>query len=284
MRIDLHAHSTRSDGTEPPAVVVEQAAAAGLDVVALTDHDTYDGWDEAAEAVATTGVALVRGIEISCSHRGISIHLLGYLPDPANAALEAELEHARASRETRMERMVAAMAADGIPVTFADVLAQLDTTETTIGRPHLADALVARGVVPDRDAAFTDLLHNSSRYYVSHYAPDPVAAVRLVRAAGGVPVMAHPFAGKRGRTVDDAVIEAMARAGLFGLEADHRDHDEAQRRHAQALAADLGLAVTGSSDYHGTGKLNRLGERTTDPDVLARIEDEARSGIPVLRQ
>ncbi len=179
--------------------------------------------------------------------------------------------------------MVAAMAADGIPVSIDDVRAQLETPDTTIGRPHLADALVARGVVPDRDAAFTDLLHNASRYYVSHYAPDPVTAVRLVRGAGGVPVMAHPFAGKRGRTVDDPVIEAMAKAGLFGLEADHRDHDEAQRAHAHALATDLGLAVTGSSDYHGTGKLNRLGERTTDPEVLARIEDQARGGIPVLR-
>jgi predicted metal-dependent phosphoesterase TrpH len=283
MRIDLHTHSTHSDGTEPPAVVMGQARAAGLDVVALTDHDTYDGWTEAARAVGPTGVALVRGIEISCSHRGISIHLLGYLPDPADAALAAELEHARTSRETRMERMVAAMAADGIPVTYADVLDQLDTPDTTIGRPHLADALVARGVVPDRDSAFVDLLHNSSRYYVSHYAPDPVAAVRLVRAAGGVPVMAHPFAAKRGRTVGDEVVEAMAHAGLFGLEADHRDHDEEQRRHAHRLAADLGLAVTGSSDYHGTGKLNRLGERMTGPEVLAAIEDQARGGIPVLR-
>lgn len=280
--IDLHTHSTASDGTQPPADLVADAARAGLTTVALTDHDTTAGWGEAEDAAVRLGVHLVRGIEVSCSHRGISIHLLGYLVDPEHEGLVAELVHARESRVTRLERMVERLAADGIPVTMKDVRAQV-TPGATVGRPHIADALVARGVVPSRDEAFTRYLHNSSRYYVSHYAPDPVRAVELVRAAGGVAVMAHPFAGRRGRVVDDAVIRRMAGAGMAGLEVDHRDHDEAEREHGRRLAAELDLLVTGSSDYHGTGKLNRLGENTTAPDVLAAIEAQATSGVEVVR-
>ncbi|NNM45868.1 PHP domain-containing protein [Knoellia koreensis] len=282
MRIDLHTHSTASDGTQPPQDVVAEASRAGLDVVALTDHDTYAGWPAAVAAAPELGVTLVPGVEISCSHKGISVHLLGYLPDPDHAALRAELDKARDSRVTRIERMVERMAADGIPVTVEAVRAQAGA-DTTLGRPHIADALVAVGVVPTRDAAFADILGNGSRYYVSHYAPSPVRAVELVRAAGGVPVMAHPFAAARGWTVDDDVIADMARAGLAGLEVDHRDHTEEQRAHGRELADELGLLVTGSSDYHGTGKLNRLGENTTDPAVLQEIERQATSGVEVVR-
>jgi 3',5'-nucleoside bisphosphate phosphatase len=282
VRIDLHTHSSASDGTEPAGVVVAQAARAGLDVVALTDHDTYAGWPAAVAAASEHGVAVVRGIEVSCSHEGISVHLLGYLPDPEHHGLDREIARARESRVTRIERMVERMAADGIPVTLEDVRAQA-REDTTMGRPHIADALVANGVVRDRAEAFDDILRNGSRYYVSHYAPDPVRAVELVRAAGGVPVMAHPFANARGWTVDDDVIEEMARAGLAGLEAAHRDHSRAERAHAEALAARLGLFTTGSSDYHGAGKENRLGENTTTADVLARIEEQATSGVQVVR-
>ena len=282
MRIDLHTHSSASDGTEPAEVVVAQAARAGLDVVALTDHDTYAGWPAAVAAAAEHGVGLVRGTEVSCQRDGVSIHLLAYLPDPAHRGLARELARARESRVTRIERMVQRMAADGIPVTLEQVQAQAGG-DATMGRPHIADALVASGFVRNRGEAFEDVLRNGSRYYVSHYAPDPVAAVELVRAAGGVPVMAHPFANARGWTVGDDVIEEMARAGLAGLEAAHRDHTADERVHAEQLAARLGLFTTGSSDYHGAGKENVLGENTTDPEVLARIEEQATSGIGVVR-
>lgn len=282
MRIDLHTHSSASDGTEPAEEVVAQAARAGLDVVALTDHDTYAGWPAAVAAATEQGVAVVRGIEISCSRKGISIHLLGYLPDPEHHGLDREIARARRSRVTRIERMVQKMAAAGIPVTIEDVRAQAGE-DTTMGRPHIADALVANGVVRDRAEAFADILRNGSRFYVSHYAPDPVRAVELVRAAGGVPVMAHPFAKARGWTVGGDVIEEMARAGLAGLEAAHRDHSAGERARAEELAARLGLFTTGSSDYHGAGKENRLGEHTTEPEVLARIEEQATSGVEVVR-
>ncbi len=282
MPIDLHTHSTASDGTQPPAEVIASAAAAHLDVVALTDHDTYAGWPAAVAAAHEVGVDLVRGVEVSCSRRGISVHLLGYLVDPQAPGLLRELERARESRVTRIDRMVELMAADGIPVTIEEVRAQAGDG-TTMGRPHIADALVASGFVRTRDEVFTDVLRNGSRYYVSHYAPDPVLAVQLVCEAGGVPVMAHPFANGRGWTVDDAVIEEMAAAGLAGLEAHHRDHRPAEVRQTEELAARLGLFVTGSSDYHGAGKENRLGENTTAATVLAQIEEQATSDIDVVR-
>jgi len=280
MRIDLHTHSTASDGTQSPAEVVESAAEAGLDVVALTDHDTTSGWEEAAAAAMHFDIALVPGIEISCQHEGISIHLLGYLQDPAAPGLLAELDRSRESRETRAQRIVERLSAD-VPLSWDDVLEQIEPG-ATIGRPHIADAMVAKGIVSTRTDAFATYLKNGSHYYVSHYAPDPVRAVSLLGEAGGVAVMAHPFASIRGAVVVDAVIEAMADAGMAGLEVHHPDHTDAQVRHGADLAASLGLFVTGSSDYHGAGKPNLLGENTTDPEVLDRIEDLA-TGVKVLR-
>ena len=281
LAIDLHTHSTASDGTEAPAVVVARAVAAGLDVVALTDHDTTLGWAEAAAAARGLGIVLVPGIEVSCSRRWQSIHLLAYLPDPRHPALVGELARARASRDTRLDRMVAKMAADGIPVSLEAVRAEVEVGATP-GRPHIADALVRAGVVAHRDEAFARWLGNDSPYYVAHYAPDPVHAVGVVRAAGGVPVIAHPWSGTRGRVVPDALVEEMAAAGLAGLEVHHRDHDADAVRHLTALARSLDLLVTGSSDYHGEGKLNRLGEHTTAPDVLEAIESLA-TGAAVVR-
>ncbi|XVX21274.1 PHP domain-containing protein [Actinomycetota bacterium] len=282
MLIDLHAHSDASDGTESPALVMDRAHAAGLDVVALTDHDTTAGWTEAAERADALGLSLVRGIEISCVHQGVSIHLLGYLIDPSHQPLIDELGHARESRATRLERMVDKMAQAGIPISIEDVRRH-SQQGATLGRPHIADALVANGYVRDRDEAFADILHNSSPYYVRHYSIDVLRAVELVIDAGGVPVMAHPFASKRGRIVEDDVIRAMAEAGLRGIEVDHRDHSEAERERADRLADELGLVRTGSSDYHGDGKPNRLGENTTAPAALEAIEALATSDIEVLR-
>jgi hypothetical protein len=259
---------------------VGSAAEAGLAVLALTDHDTTAGWDEAGAAALHHGITLVRGIEVSCQHEGISIHLLGYLQSPQAPGLLAEQERSRESRTTRLQAMVKKLSRD-LPLSWDDVLAQIKPG-ATLGRPHIADAMVAAGIVDSRARAFAEYLHDGSPYYVSHYAPDPVRAVRLVGEAGGVAVMAHPFASLRGAIVDDSVIEAMADAGMAGLEVHHRDHSPGQVRHGTDLAASLGLFVTGSSDYHGAGKPNRLGENTTDPVVLQRIEDLA-TGVGVLR-
>lgn len=280
MRIDLHAHSTASDGTDAPADVVRAAAAAGLDVVALTDHDSTDGWDAAGEAALRLRVVLVPGAEISCEAGGISVHLLSYLHDPAHPGLAAELARTRSDRLGRARRMVQRISADH-DLTWADVELHVPPG-ATVGRPHIADAMVAKGLVRSRDEAFAEVLHSRGPYHVRHYAPPALEAVRLVREAGGVPVMAHPLAGRRGRVVADEVVAGLAAAGLAGLEADHRDHLPAERDHLRALAAELGLFATGSSDYHGSGKANRIGENLTDPAVFEAIE-AAGSGAAVVR-
>lgn len=280
MRIDLHAHSTASDGTDSPAGVVEAARAAGLDVVALTDHDSTAGWAEAAAAAQRLGVTLVPGAEISCQAGGISVHLLAYLHDPAHEGLAEELDRTRDDRVHRARRIVGLVARD-YPLGWDEVLAQVPVG-ATVGRPHIADALVAAGHVRDRDEAFDRILYTGSPYYARHYAPDAVDAVRLVVQAGGVPVMAHPRAGRRGRVVSEGVIADLVAVGMAGLEADHRDHTDGEREALRGLAADLDIFVTGSSDYHGTGKANLLGENTTAPEVLERIVASAR-GTAVVR-
>jgi predicted metal-dependent phosphoesterase TrpH len=270
VRVDLHTHSTASDGTDTPTELVLTASESGLDVVALTDHDTVAGWPEAAAQAAASGMAFVPGAEISCQVEGISLHLLGYLFDSTHPGLAAELRRTRDDRVPRAQAMVRLLAEAGHPITWEAVLAQAGPG-ATVGRPHIADALVAAGVVPNRRLAFEHLLHDSSPFYVRHYAADPLEAIRLVHAAGGVAVFAHPGAHQRGRTVSDDVIHAMADGGLDGLEVEHRDHDRATRERLRALARRRGLLVTGSSDYHGAGRENRLGEHVTDPEVYAEI-------------
>ncbi|MFB9310569.1 hypothetical protein BJY17_003610 [Agromyces hippuratus] len=277
---DLHTHSTVSDGTEAPAELMRQAARAGLWGVALTDHDSTSGWAEAAAAVPETGVALIPGMELSTREGYTSVHMLAYLIDPLDEALIAETAHIRESRFTRAEAIVRSIGRD-YPLTWDDVLAQ--TVEgTTIGRPHIADALVARGHAATRSAAFDGILHPRAGYARPHYAPDPLTGVRLIREAGGVPVLAHP--GTRGaeRVIPPERLEQLVEAGLFGLEIDHPENREDAKPRLRALASRFGLRITGSSDYHGTGKPNRLGECRTAPDVVEAIIAEGRGSAPVL--
>ncbi|MFJ2507485.1 PHP domain-containing protein [Arthrobacter citreus] len=281
MRIDLHTHSNVSDGTEAPGAVMASAAAAGLDAVALTDHDSTAGWGEAAEAARTLGLVFVPGMEVSCrTEDGISVHVLSYLHDPSHPGLLAEIAKSRSARVSRAERMVERLAED-YPISWADVQEQV-APGATIGRPHIADALVAAGVVPSRSAAFAGILTGRSRYFVAHYAPDPAHAVRLIRDAGGVPVFAHPEASARGRVVGERTYLEMIDAGLAGLEVEHRDNPQDGRAYLRRLAAEHSLLVTGSSDYHGTGKPNLLGENTTSAEVLERIA-ELGTGTSVVR-
>ncbi len=279
MRIDLHTHSTASDGTDTPADLVRKAAAAGLDVVALTDHDTTRGHAEALSALPA-GLTLVTGAELSCRLDGISMHMLAYLFDPEEPALLAERELVRDDRVPRAKGMIAKLNALGVPVTWEQV-ARI-AGEGSVGRPHVASALVELGVVPSVNDAFTlQWLADGGRAYVEKHETDPFVALRLVKDAGGVAVFAHPAAAKRGRTVPESAIVALAEAGLDGIEVDHMDHDPDTRARLRGLAKELGLLVTGSSDYHGSRKTCLLGEFTTDPEVYGEITRRATGAFPV---
>ncbi len=277
--IDLHTHSSVSDGTETPTQLVRAAIAAGLGVVALTDHDSTAGWYEATAAAEGTALTLVPGMELSTQLDYASVHMLAYLFDPGNADLVAETARIRSERLNRAEAMVQRISAD-YALTWDDVLAQT-VPGATVGRPHIADALVARGYVPNRSAAFESILHWRGGYYRPHYAPEPLEGVRLIRAAGGVPVLAHPGARGPERVLSDKRMRELVDAGLFGLEVRHRDNPPAARERLLATARKFGLVVTGSSDYHGTGKPNLLGENTTDAAVLEAIVAEGRGSQPV---
>ncbi|MFD6028063.1 PHP domain-containing protein [Streptomyces griseoluteus] len=282
MRIDLHCHSTASDGTDTPAELMRAAAGAGLDVVALTDHDTTRGHAEALAALAALpeGFTLVTGAELSCRIDGVSLHLLAYLFDPEEPALLAERELVRDDRVPRAHAMIAKLNALGVPVTWEQV--EGIAAGGTVGRPHIASALVELGVVPSVSDGFTpEWLADGGRAHVEKHETDPLEAIRLVKSAGGVTVLAHPAAAKRGRTVSPDAIAAMAAAGLDGLEADHTEHDQATRTRLRGLAKDLDLLVTGSSDYHGTRKTVALGENTTDPEVYGEIIRRATGAFPV---
>ncbi|RBY86641.1 PHP domain-containing protein [Blastococcus sp. TF02A-30] len=268
MRIDLHTHSSVSDGTETPAQLLATAGAAGLDVVALTDHDTTAGWALAEEA-RPPGLTVVPGMELSCrwfpdDQPPISVHLLAYLFDPLSPAFAAERARLRDERLSRGERIVEALAADGHPVAWEEIVAASEGG--VVGRPHVARALVRAGVVASVDQAFATLLHHRSPYYVAKADTDVREGIALVRAAGGVPVFAHGLATKRGRVVGDDAVAAMAEAGLLGLEVDHPDHSDEERAHMRGLADELGLLRTGSSDYHGANKTTPIGACTTDPE------------------
>ncbi|WP_430331641.1 PHP domain-containing protein [Rhodococcus sp. ACT016] len=282
MRIDLHTHSTASDGTDTPAELVRAAANAGVDVVAITDHDTTAGWSEAAAALPE-GLQLVRGMEMSCEGRGedghpVAVHLLAYLFDPSSREFAVERERLRGERVSRLRAMATLMAEDGLPIDPDAVMAEAGPA---VGRPHLAQALVRAGVVDSVGDAFTELLSTRSPYYVEKQDTPLERAVEMVSAAGGVSVIAHARARTRGRLLSLDHIRDLADHGLVGLEVDHPDHAAHDVALLRALAAELNLITTGSSDYHGANKTIELGRHTTDPDAFEALVARA-SGVPVL--
>lgn len=282
MRVDLHAHSTASDGTQTPTELMTEAVAAGLDVIALTDHDNTAGWAEAQRA-RPAGLTVIPGVELSCQSAAgegtpIGVHLLGYLFDPDHPGFAAETDRLRAERFARGRRIIEAMAAAGLPVRWERVTEL--AAGAPVGRPHIARALVHAGAVSTVTEAFAGYLHRESPYYQHKLNTDVHLGVALIRAAGGVPVLAHGRARTRGRVIDDSVIAGLAGEGLLGLEVDHPEHLPADRAHLRGLAADLGLLATGSSDYHGTNKPTPIGACRTDPDVYAALLELSTATAP----
>ncbi|NEA32257.1 PHP domain-containing protein [Streptomyces sp. SID13031] len=278
MRIDLHTHSNRSDGTDPVDVLIAHAKRDGLDVIALTDHDTADGWGEGRRAAEDLGIGFVPGIEISCKLSGISVHLLGYLPDPSYQPLADELATVREGRTDRLPSIVARLNEMGVALTVDEVLAQATGTPS-VGRPHVADALVANGTVANRSEAFDRFLADGRPGHVSHYAIEPGRAIDLVCAAGGVPVIAHPWGRSSYKVMTaEMIAQLVSDHGLAGIEVDHQDHSPESRTALRAIAQDLGIIYTGSSDHHGVGKIDHeLGVNTTDPEQFQRLLDVAKS-------
>ena len=272
--IDLHTHTTCSDGTDSPFSLVKKALAAGITTLAITDHDSTAGWAEAVTAIQPQ-IELVLGAEVSClTSDGISVHMLGLLFDGEDIEIQQMLADSRDTRLPRMRKMVELLSADGINVSLDDVY-RATPEGATVGRPHLADALVANGVVASRDEAFLDLLNNDSKYYVTHAAPTPEDAIRTIRKAGGVAVIAHPFASRRGQTITASTFADLVAAGLNGIEVHHRDQNAQEQETLITIARELSLVTTGSSDYHGTGKLNGLAENTTHQAQWEQLESLA---------
>jgi predicted metal-dependent phosphoesterase TrpH len=272
--IDLHTHTTCSDGTDTPRELVNKAIVQGIEVLGITDHDTTSGWQEATQTLRGS-LQLALGAEISClTNDGISVHMLGMLFDPNHQEMQTVLEETRDGRLPRMRKMIEKMRAEGMDISIEDVEKAMPVG-ATMGRPHLADALVSKKIVKSRDEAFIDLLHNDSRFYVSHAAPTPVEAIALIRRAGGVAVIAHPFASHRGQILKADDFADLVAAGLNGIEVDHRDQNPAERAMLRVIAQELDLVVTGSSDYHGTGKMNLLAENHTSREQWQRLEAQA---------
>ncbi len=272
--IDLHTHTTFSDGTDSPLALVKKASSSGVSVLGITDHDSTASWEE-AKAALHGDLKLALGAEVSClTEDGISVHMLGLLFDGGNQALQQLLSDSRDTRIPRMKKMIENLQGAGYQITLEDVEASTPAG-ATVGRPHLADALVAKKIVKSRDEAFTELLHNDSPFYVSHFAPTPEDSIRAIRSAGGVAVIAHPFASRRGQSLTPDSFSSLVSAGLNGIEVFHRDQSEDERQRLIEIAETLNLVITGSSDYHGTGKLNQLGENTTTQAEWERLESMA---------
>ena len=272
--IDLHTHTTCSDGTDTPRELVNKAIVQGIEVLGITYHDTTSGWEEATQTLRGS-LQLALGAEISClTNDGISVHMLGMLFDPNHKEMQTVLEETRDGRLPRMRKMIEKMRAEGMDISIEDVEKAMPVG-ATMGRPHLADALVAKKIVKSRDEAFVELLHNDSRFYVSHAAPTPVEAIALIRRAGGVAVIAHPFASHRGQILKADDFADLLAAGLNGIEVDHRDQNPDERAMLRVIARELDLVVTGSSDYHGTGKMNLLAENHTSREQWQKLESQA---------
>ena len=269
---DLHCHTMFSDGTETPDAMVVRAQRLGLHGLAICDHDTTAGWADVSVAARRHRFPVIRGSEITTEFHGVSVHLLGYLYNPDDDAIGELFASTRALRVARARRMVELLAED-YPITWEDVLAQAKKgAETTVGRPHIADALVEAGAYPNRSAAFAGAVSAGSRYYIPIESPSTDRVIRAVRKAGGVAVVAHPGDPSRNRRLlDDDELTELAHAGLDGLELFHRGNDGVQRARLAALARRLGLLVTGGSDWHGRGKPNGLGENVTADDMAAAI-------------
>jgi len=272
--IDLHTHTNKSDGTDSPRELVNKAIAQGLTVLAISDHDTTSSWEEATQTLRGS-MQLVLGSEISClTADGISVHMLGLLFDGGHPEMQIMLEETRDGRLPRMRKMIEKMQGAGIDISMADVEAARPEG-ATLGRPHLADALVNKGIITSRDEAFQGMLNNDSEFYVSHAAPTPVDAIKMIRKAGGVAVIAHPFASHRGQILQAGDFQNLVEAGLNGIEVDHRDQNPDERAQLRAIARELDVVITGSSDYHGTGKLNALAEFQTSPIEWEKLEAQA---------
>jgi predicted metal-dependent phosphoesterase TrpH len=271
VRIDLHTHSRASDGTQTAEELVRAAAEQGIDVLGLTDHDTTEAWAEAARTAEEVGITLVRGLEISTRYRGRGVHLLAYLPDPTYPPLVGHLRKILDGRSSRVPAMLERLRSVGVGIDIADVRRTSDGTAAT-GRPHVADALVALGVVPDRSAAFHRYLNPGRPAYVDRYAAPLVDMLGIIGAAGGVTVLAHPWGRHGPESLPEQGIAELAGLGLAGLEVDHQDHAPADREALRAIAERLGLVVTGSSDHHGEGKRDHeLGCHTTAPEEYERL-------------
>ena len=272
MIIDLHTHSNRSDGTDSPTELIEKAKAVGLDIVALTDHDTAVGWDEAEEAAQRVGIRLIKGMEVSTELAGRSVHLLAYGLDREHAGLIEELEKVIEGRTGRIPKFIEKFRLLGIDVTEEEILAKVGDADA-VGRPHIADVLVEKGVVATRDEAFASLLSPGGGLYVGRYSIALPSAVELVNAAGGKAVLAHPWSRGTHKVLTAEVIANLVAHGLDGIEVDHPDHDSEARTALRRIAEENDLIMTGSSDYHGTGKSKdfRLAANTTDPAEFEKL-------------
>ena len=275
--VDTHVHSWCSDGTEAPAEVMRQARMAGLSAIALTDHDTTAGWEEAVERVEAEKVALIRGMEVTTRHDGKSVHILAYLFDPEHEVVREHAQRLHVSRRQRLEEMVENIARD-YPISLDDVIEQ--ASGEVLGRPHIADALIARGIVQTRNEAFASIISSRGKYYVRQKAPDTCEVIEWIGRAGGKAVFAHQYLVSHDMGRLTGYVRDFSEVGLFGVEVDHRDNPEGVRPALRAIAQSVGAEIFGASDYHGAGKPNRLGENVTAPDVIARLEDGA--ALPIL--